>query len=107
MVDLWLSKNRTCFRSTIVEHLLYEDMMFHPRHFTMAMRSLARRGLWPDALRLLPEMRKRQLTPNCLSYNVAMDACQKGHAWQRAIGLWQDGIEGERASCVWRWRTWS
>ena len=73
-----------------MEHLVYEELLFHERHFTLCIRALARRSLWPQALRLLPEMRHRQLEPNVLSFNVAMDACQKAHEWQRAISLWQD-----------------
>eukprot|EP00434_Breviolum_minutum_P017209 symbB.v1.2.015192.t1/scaffold1044.1/size142232/13 len=63
--------------SAIVEHLLYENLMFHHRHFTMALNSLGRSSLWPLALDLLPEMQHRDLVPNTITYNAAMDACRK------------------------------
>lgn len=76
--------------SVIVEHLLYENLMFHHRHFTMALNSLGRSSLWPLAISLLPEMRFRDLKPNTITYNAAVDACRKGHAWECALELFQD-----------------
>eukprot|EP00435_Cladocopium_sp_Y103_P043576 s1827_g12.t1 len=76
--------------SVIVEHLLYENLMFHHRHFTMALNSLGRSSLWPLAISLLPEMRLRDLAPNTITYNAAVDACRKGHAWECALELFQD-----------------
>lgn len=76
--------------SVIVEHLLYENLMFHHRHFTMALNSLGRSSLWPLAISLLPEMRLRDLIPNTITYNAAVDACRKGHAWECALELFQE-----------------
>ncbi|CAK8997287.1 Pentatricopeptide repeat-containing protein At2g41720 (Protein EMBRYO DEFECTIVE 2654) [Durusdinium trenchii] len=72
---------------TIVDHLLYEDLVFHHRHFTLLLNSLGRRSLWRTSLQLLPEMWQRDLVPNSISFNAAMDACQKGAAWQHATSL--------------------
>lgn len=73
--------------SVIVEHLLYENLMFHHRHFTMALNSLGRSSLWPLAISLLPEMRFRDLKPNTITYNAAVDACRKGSAKLPRLGM--------------------
>jgi len=71
----------------IVGHLLYEGLLFHHKHFTVAISGLAKRGLWRAARSLLTEMRDRDLEPNTISYNAAADACKKAKAWQQAVDL--------------------
>ena len=44
-------------------------------------------GKWERALSLRDEMRERGVTPNVISFNAAISACEKGGKWERALSL--------------------
>lgn len=71
----------------IVGHLLYEGLIFHHKHFTVALSALGKRGLWRAACSLFDEMRTRGLEPNSISYNAVIHGCRRGRAWNQAVGL--------------------
>lgn len=74
----------------MVGHLLYEGLLFHHKHFTVAISGLAKRGLWRAACSLLSEMRDRGLEPNTISYNAALNSCRQAAAWEQAVAQLDD-----------------
>merc|ERR1719469_1181616 len=72
----------------MVGHILYEELAYHHKHFAIMMSGLARKGLWRSACALLDEMRTRGLEPNVICYNIALEACRRGHQWQYAFELY-------------------
>merc|ERR1712118_57970 len=44
-------------------------------------------GQWERALSLLDEMRERGVSPDVISFNAAISACEKGGQWERALSL--------------------
>ena len=47
----------------IIDHLLYEGLAFHHKHFVIAIAALGRRRLWQAAVGLLTEMPNGPLRP--------------------------------------------
>jgi len=79
----------------VIGHLLYENLMFHHKHYAIALASLGRRGLWRTACGVLEEMYGCDLVPNIICYNATLLACQNGHSWTGALAILSDM---ERAS---------
>ena len=40
-------------------------------------------------MELLADMRAAGITPDVISYNAAISACEKGQQWQRALELFE------------------
>ena len=53
--------------------------------YTSAISALGRVHACEEAVALLVTMRQRALTPDVISYNAAMSACERGGQWQRAL----------------------
>ncbi|CAE8623684.1 unnamed protein product, partial [Polarella glacialis] len=46
------------------------------------------------ALAVLSSMPSKSQSPDVVSYNAAVNACEKGRTWERAIGLVQEMLRG-------------
>ena len=45
---------------------------------------------WGEALRLLHEMLHRSPTPDVVSHNAVISACEKGKHWEKALRLLEE-----------------